>query len=273
MLAERGDSSVQEGRLVVTIHNSKPVELVDLTKSLSALGSQFDSYIKEHATTAEMKKTKLYVKEVRKGSIVIELVEFANATVVPFMDEVVVIVAFAELLNNKLSKVLRKKGHEDAEESEITSVDYKDLSNIVEIVAKDGEGSIHFTGTVNGEVTIEYNLNARECKKIQAIAKGERVRKPELMEGEVLERVLLRWSQTRSDLNQKKGNRAIIDTLSKEEINTLVEDEEVKKKMLHGKDNPLTTVYVVDVRIEFVKERPVYRVLKLYEDETFEIEG
>ena len=49
-------------------------------------------------------------------------------------------------------------------------------------------------------------------------------------------------------------------------MKVLFDDEEVKREMLYGEDNPLTSVYVVDVKVETSQDKPVaYCIVKLHE--------
>jgi hypothetical protein len=252
----------QDSRLVVKIENSKPVELFDLTRSLFALTTQFEAFLQKNATSKDERETKLYVKEVKSGSIIVELMEFSGANILPFMENTNTIVVFTSFLIGRLSCLLKKNRDADLERK-----DYRALSDFVSLVAKDGNGAIHIDCRVNGDVINNYSLSSKQCDVIQACAKA--ACKPVLAEGDIHEKVLLRWFQTRSSLENKKGNVAIIESLSDKPASTIVNDDEVKKQMLHGDDNPLTTAYVVDVKIEFLGEKPVYRVLRLHE--TFEM--
>ena len=61
-------------KLEITIKNERPVVLTDLTLSLLAVSEQFQKFV-ESATNQDYEAgAELYVKEVRSGSIVMELV-------------------------------------------------------------------------------------------------------------------------------------------------------------------------------------------------------
>jgi hypothetical protein len=58
--------------LTVEYHPSRPVELLDLTASLHALGWQYKDFIEESGYDPEG-DVRLYIKELRSSSIIAEL--------------------------------------------------------------------------------------------------------------------------------------------------------------------------------------------------------
>lgn len=79
--------------------------------------------------------------------------------------------------------------------------------------------------------------------------------------------VLMTWQQASSDIKNNAKNRGVIDSiLPGRAMKVLFDDEEVKREMLYGEDNPLTSVYVVDVKVETSQDKPVaYCIVKLHE--------
>jgi len=73
--------------------------------------------------------------------------------------------------------------------------------------------------------------------------------------------------QTRSNIESEKGNKVIIDDIQKGiATNVFFVNEELKKTILKGEENPNNYLYLVDVKIETVSEKIVaYRVLELHE--------
>src|SRR5688572_29515084 len=66
-----------DDRLEITIRNQQPVALADLTLSLLAVGQQFERFVEAELPADYPVRSELYVKDVRSGSIVVEL--FAHA--------------------------------------------------------------------------------------------------------------------------------------------------------------------------------------------------
>ena len=68
-------------KLQITINNTKPVVLTDLTMALLGVGQQFERFIENETTEQHQTGSELFIKEVRSGSIIVELVAQANPLV------------------------------------------------------------------------------------------------------------------------------------------------------------------------------------------------
>ena len=101
--------NMPEVSLVVEIKNKQPVELIDLTKSLVALANQFNNYTGKSPEHLENREGRLFVTEIRSGSIIVELFEFATFGFLPFAENVNTIVGFAGYLKNAYEAVLGRK--------------------------------------------------------------------------------------------------------------------------------------------------------------------
>lgn len=64
--------------LRVEIKNSKPVDLIDLTTSLMALAQSFQDYANQKTADPLPDNMRLYVKELRSGSVIAELVSMTD---------------------------------------------------------------------------------------------------------------------------------------------------------------------------------------------------
>ena len=60
--------------ITITIQNKQPVELLDLTTSFVGLADEFRDHIQKNFPEVAAAEVRLYVKEIRAGSIVAELV-------------------------------------------------------------------------------------------------------------------------------------------------------------------------------------------------------
>ena len=97
-------------KLEITIKNTTPIVLTDLTMALLGVGQQFEQFIENETTEQHRANTELYIKEVRSGSIVVELIAQA-IPVVPLLWEGGSLVEWVghaksviEWLNGKLAK-------------------------------------------------------------------------------------------------------------------------------------------------------------------------
>jgi hypothetical protein len=69
------ESITPETSLIFKIENKRPIELLDLTKSLISVSNQFSDYVTREANSKEEREAKLYIKEIKSGSVIIELIE------------------------------------------------------------------------------------------------------------------------------------------------------------------------------------------------------
>lgn len=250
-------------RLVIKIDNKQPVELMDLTRSLVSLASEFNTYVAKSADSKGNREAKLYVKEIKTGSVILELIEIATVGMIPFLENVNTIVGFADYCKTAFNYFLKNEG----EKPEMSVSELRDMSQIVNPIAKDQGSQINFSTTINGNVSLHFNLNSVEANAFQNIAKREieKLVAPEILD-EVKSKVLLYWFQARNDLKSKVGNKAVIEELSETPVNVIFEDDTVKEQMIHDHDNPFLKIFVVDVKMQSVKGKlAAYKIVKLHE--------
>jgi hypothetical protein len=253
----------QDIRLVIKIENKHPIELFDLTKSFVSLASQFNSYTEKHADSKENREAKLYVKEIRSGSVILELVELATIGIIPFIENTNTIVQFVQHFKSIANYFLKNEGSKP----ELCSTDYKDFSTILNPVAKDNGSQFNMSTTINGNVELHFHIDSMESNALQNMFKKEldQLRLPEQI-NEITSSVLLTWFQARNDTKSEFGNKGVIEEISQKPLNITFDNEEIKEKILHSDINPFNTVYVVDINIQTIQDRPVaYKIVRLHD--------
>lgn len=86
--------SMEGPRIVIEIHNSQPIDLLDFTGSLTALAREHEAALKRERPGLAAEESRLLVVDIRRGSIVLELV----AALAPFVSQ-------AELINTSVDFV------------------------------------------------------------------------------------------------------------------------------------------------------------------------
>lgn len=256
-------TEIQDVRLVLTINNKQPVELLDLTRSLVALSTNFDRYATTHGDTKENKAAKLYVKEVRSGSIIVELVEYATVGVIPFAENVNTILDFTNYFKEAVNYFLKGEG----KDPELSPSEMREISAIVATTAKDKGSQLNICTTVNGDVTVNINLSYNDSNAIQNVVntKLRKLKHPETTD-DIEQKVVLTFFQARSDKTSKIGNKGTIESIDKKPMNIIFDTDGLKTEILHSDTNPLKTAYVVDARVETINDKPsIYRILQLHE--------
>lgn len=252
-----------EIKLVVKIKNQKPVELLDLSKSLAGIASQFNNYTSKNAQSKYQSEAKLYVQEIRSGSIILELVEIASIRVLPFIENTNIILEFSKYCKSVFDYYISNKG----EKPNLSISDCKEFLSIVNPIVKDNGSQIIFAPTINGNVSFDFSADFKDANSFTNQLKEEQVSIKEPINNEEINKsVILTWYQARNKYNNNVGNKGVIEDISKSSLNITFENDNLKEKMLHCHINPFNTAFVVDVRIQTVQGKPVaYKVLKLHD--------
>jgi len=257
---------MQDIRLRIHIQNTKPIELLDLTSSLVSLNNQYVSYVKRNTADNVSSNAKLYIQEIRGGSTILELVELAVITMLPFAENVNTIVGFAGYCKIVFDYLTGRT----VAKPELSIPDCKDFSNIVNPIVTD-RGAVMNIGTfINGDVNYTVIADNIKANALQNYSKREieTMRVTEL--AGVHRDVLMTWDQASGNIKNNTKNKGVIDSIYPNlALKILFDDESIKKKILYGDDNPLVSVYRFDVKVETSQNKPIaYRVINHHE--TFE---
>lgn len=264
LLANKPNSfDMEDVRLHIHIENTEPIELLDLTSSLVSLSNQYTSYLKKPSTQNISSDAKLYVKEIRQGSTILELVEFAGIAVLPFLEDTNTIIGFAQYCKQAFNYFLGK----EKDNPGISIADCREIANMVNPIVADHNSVMSIGTVVQGDLNITIQVSDTEANAIQNAAKREIARLKSTGQTDIQKKVLMTWEQASGNIKNNTKNRGVIDSIySGIALKVLFEDEETKRKMLYGDDNPFTCVYEVDVRVETSQNKPVaYRIMKLHD--------
>lgn len=251
-----------EMKLTIEIKNTEPIELMDLTHSLSSLADEYKKFLSRSESVMDTDNIKLYVKEIKTGSIITELTALAPFAL-PFIEHAATIIKYADYLKGMFEYLLGKTGkpHEVIEKQT-----FQNLTNIIEPVAKD-KGSQFNVGamTVNGNVTVNFSLNSLEANAVQNTARKEIERLKEPDTG-LHSQVLMYLYQARNDISSTTGDKAIIESINTGPVKTVFADEKIKSKVLSDESNLFKKAFVVDVSVETIAGIPkLYRISAIHE--------
>ncbi|TNY97756.1 hypothetical protein [Vibrio parahaemolyticus] len=257
-------------KLEITIDNRLPVGLEDLSLSLLSFNKQFHKFVESETDALTDVGSELLIKEVRKGSIVVELVSQA-APIVPLIWEGGSLAQWASVVQNTCNWLLGNTNHPP---KEMTKQDLQEWNKIVEPIAKDHGSQMNINVSDGGKVINQFILNSAEAAAIQnRIGRlVEDIDTPQ--ENKHLKKVMY-WYQTKFDPNSDTGNKAIIDDISKSALKVIFENNALKEAMLHP-DPSLgkpwqELAFVVDVEVQTVRGKPkMYNVLNYYPEYTFD---
>lgn len=257
-------------KLEVTINNKTPVVLVDLTMALLGVGEQFARFIESETNEQVQAGSELYVKEVRSGSIVLELV----AQAIPVVPLLWVGGSLSEWVGYAKNVIDWLNGNLAKPPKDITKNDLRQWNTILEPVAKDHGSQMNFSVSNGGVIVQNFFINSHEANIAQNQIRRELVKMDE-PEDHVQRKRVMTWYQTKFDDESPTGDRAVIETITKAPVKVVFENNAVKKAMLSG-DKKFgkqwhELAYIVDVRVQTIRGVPkVYTVLDFYDEDTFD---
>lgn len=245
--------------LRIVISNTEPIELTDLSNQLKAIAEEYYSYISKDSFATE-NNTKIYVKQITKGSIDIELIEYGCALVMlsnfnTICDFISNFSLLLTKLSNKINPGLKRK-------------ELERVKSIMQPIIKDNEGNITFGigNTYDNSFKNILTINNPQAVNIFNYA-DKNITELETPESETNyhSRVLLYFDQT-SRYDNKKSNKGIIDAIYSKPLNIAFKDDDLKHKVLLSEDNPLTKSYLVDVDVLMINNKPsVYKIMNLHD--------
>ncbi len=250
-------------KLTVEIKNSAPVELTDLTISLNSLADEYKRFLIKTQNTVNTDDVKLYVKEIKSGSIITELTTIAAQTSL-FLDQAGTIIQYATYLKELYGFLI---GDQEKPKNPIDKQTYQNLSNIVEPVAKDS-GSQFNLGAINlnsENITVNININSLSANTAQNKARKAIEQLKEPITG-LHSQVLMYLYQARNDASSTTGDKSIIESIYNGPVKTIFINETIKAKVLSDEHNVFKKAYVVDASVETISGTPkLYKISDIHD--------
>lgn len=243
--------------LSVRLDHSGPMELGLLTESLQALAQAHARYADAHGVTVNGDAVRLFVREIRSGSIIVDLIALSqNAPL--FAEQIATIVNFTR----NLVEILRYfKGDSTEQPQELKTRDAQDITKFLGPVAQDVRSHLNLTASDNAVINVHYTVSSNDANAIQNRAAGWIAKHAEPSRG-VLHGQLFYFFQARDDRQATAGDRGIIEAISPNPVKTIFANETAKAATL---DEALfRKAYVVDVEVQTIDGRPrLYKILEV----------
>lgn len=249
--------TMSEAKLTIEIKNSKPIELTAIVDMFTGLGSEYNKFVTESDNFELTKETRLYVKEVRSGSQIYELVDLVPL-VIPFVENTNSVFEFAKHLKETFDFFVGKT----EVKPEMDSTDIKNVSKIIEPVIKDNASAIHFTAT-HQENHIHYHYNSMETNAIQNKMNIElaALKEPDFS---IRENQVFYWYVAKDSPKSQSVDRGIIEEIYHKDLKVICDPEDLKNVMLNIDGNPFHLAWVVDVKVGIIEGRPAYyKIIKV----------
>lgn len=243
--------------LVITLHHGGPIELGVLTDSLQALASQFARFADARGIGINGDEVRLHVKEIRSGSIIVELV--ALAAIVPLaITHTSAVLDFAV----KLAETVKYFRAEKADPpDDLKPKDAQELSRLVGPTAADPKGMIQIEASDAATVNVKIVMSSNDANAVQNRISHWSATQAAPVSG-VRKQQLFYFFQARDDRSAAQGDRGIIEAISKRPIKTIFANKRAKAATLG--EALFKKAYVVDVDVQTVDDRPkLYRILEV----------
>lgn len=249
-------------KLIIKIENTKPIEITDFTESFTSLANQYYKYLAENEDFKLSQDTKLYIKEIRPGSIITELSDLVPM-VIPFVEHSNSVIEFTTFLKLGFDYFL---GKTEEKPKDFDLKDCNNFSNIIKPIAKDHGSNVFFNADWNFEnSTVNFIFNSVDANAIQ---NGIQKEKETLKEPttNLHKKVLFYWDSAKYDDKSKSVDRGFIDSIHGSALKVTFEDDTTKSKMLNIEENPFHLAYIVDVEVQEIKNTPyIYKILSLHD--------
>lgn len=251
-------------KLVIEIKNKNPVELIDLARSMMSLGDEYKRFLAGYEPSyAEADDARLYIRQIRSGSIITELVALAPYTL-PLIEHADTVIEYTKQLKSVYEWFI---GKSDIKPSGIEKKTLENISTIIDPTAKDHASQINF-GAINiqGDLVVNLEINSTEANAAQNSIRRELDLMKEPITG-IHREVLMYWAQARNKPEgSSAGDKAKIESIYKGEVKVRFANDGLKTKMLYEEPHPFNKAFIVDVSVETVNDRPaLYKVLELHD--------
>lgn len=253
---------MNEQKLVISYSNEAPVELNTLANSLKAVGSRYKKHLKKEGINSS-EDTNLYIREIKKGSIVVELIQAAAPVLSDASSVITFFMSLKAIIEYFSSPSKPAKKPEEIEN--FKKSDYQEVSHIVgPAIVAGGNINIFVGGGQNDDrISIEGNT-ARFIEKT-AMKAIENLNDPDVFERE---KSLMSFTQASNTKTGFRGRDNIDDTTSKP---VKFEPADLAKEVSDIDGNVFRSIFSVDLKVimknDQVKE---YVITKVHGNKTFE---
>lgn len=261
-----------DAHIVLKIETESPVELSDFVAAFVGLGHQFEQfYDEEHP--AERGNVRFYVREVRAGSIIAELVPYmlpaapviagALAAVKHAND----LAKFVETYGGKLKKYFRRGGRDTG----ASKGDLADYLRTVEAVSHDTNGSLSLAVFDDGQKRVAFQFTTREAREAERNILEHRAELDQTSEADH-KRVIMIFTRTNvahAVTGKRSGDLVQIDSINAKPLPIVyasnLAEERIRHEIAEADENVYKKAFDVDVNVEMKAGKPIaYRLVAVH---------
>jgi hypothetical protein len=249
--------------LIIKIEYKEYIALSEFKESLEGLDDQYNLLLSKGSD--KEKKDTLLVKEINKGSIIVELI----SPFVPLLSDANTIFAFYTSIKSIFDWLSTKLGTKP----KMTPADLVNAKKIITPINNHDGSQITFS--VEGNNNHILVIDSLTARKITQNANEEYsvLDKPVSLSDspEDKENVVLRLTQIKNDENPDKNTKGIIAVLDKREHPVMFSKIENKEQILQEHDNFFKKAYLADVKVHTSNDKiSSFTVLDIKDSYTIE---
>jgi hypothetical protein len=259
--------------IVLNIQTTRPIELDDFVSAFSSIASQYDKFVRSQYPELSG-DAKIYVREVRAGSIEADLIPWAIqglSAVVNVIEQIQIVEKFVRTYGAVLGKYL-----DGSKETNATRTDLKDFMGAVSAIANDpkGRSTVQAVAYEDGKKKIKAALafDTSQAREAQRQIENHKL----LLESATSadhQRVLMTFKQSNVKdiaMGKRTGERVAIEDISPRDLPLIYASELAEQRIKHevreADENVYKKGFIVDVNVQVVGGRPAgYRVTNLHQ--------
>ena len=274
---------MEEKEIILTlrIDTTEPIEIDAFVGAFTSLAEEYRREVRANQPDAN-NDARIFVKEIRKGSIEADLVPYivAAAPFVAQMDQVLIVEQFVRTWGKRISALASGKlGGWSPSKSEL-----KILTDATEAIARDPNASSTLEAVTfedgNRNVRAAFKFSTPDARKakdtIDAVYKE--INAPEDAEYKRVLMVFTRTDVGDARLGKRSGERVLIEEVCTRPLALMYASELAEERLKHeireAEDNVYKKGFVVDVNVRLVNGKPsvfavtnVHEVIDLPDDE------
>ncbi|KQI67063.1 hypothetical protein AN189_17735 [Loktanella sp. 3ANDIMAR09] len=250
--------------VVVSLDLAEPVEIHDFVSTFAGLGGQFERFLRAEKPDLDG-EVKVYVKEVRKGSMeAVMVIASVYPQVIAIMDHLQIASSFVARVGRSIDAFKYGGGR-------LPEANKTELSEIMDTVMAtandpDGRASIRSVSySKDGEKTdclVEFN--SAEARQAVHEIEGQFSEIAAVTDFDHINKLLTFYQSNRKD-SGKTGEKGIIEDISTKPLSVVYASdlarERIKSEMLEGERNIYKLGFFVDVNVATKNGKPVaYRI-------------
>jgi hypothetical protein len=247
--------------LTIKIEYKDSISLSEFKEALEGWNNQYNKYVSH--LSDEDNDDKLLIKEIKQGSIIIDLVSSMSPLLADYNNIITFFVSVKSMFDWLVTKIGNKP-----------KMEIDDLKNIKKIIApinhKGRQTNIFITGNNYAPIIIDSGnvktISNNTDEELEKLIGHTEVN----VDNENKENVVLKLKQIKDDENNNKNTQGIIQEIDNKEHPVMFASG-IKYNILHENENPFLKNYLVDVKInknnDIIKSYTILALNDSYLDE------